>query len=217
MAAVDTFKIGVGASQRATSLVDGATGIIAIVLTILGLLRLAPTQLVAIATIAAGVGVFAQGLAVARGYAKALSGPNGDIGMISASGWALTFLAGVAGVILGILALLGLASIVLVAIAAIVLGGSTILRTHELTTALLARALDPQENGVRQLAVGELVANSAALQALIGLSAAVLGILSLAGFVSLTLDLIAFLALGSGLLLSSAAFGGLMTSLLRRG
>jgi hypothetical protein len=144
VAAVDTFKIGVGASQQASSLVDGATGIIAIVLTILGLLKLVPIQLVAIATIAAGVGLFAQGLAVARGYAKALSGPTADISLSSAGGWALTFLAGVAGVILGILALLGLDSIALVAISAIVLGGSIILRTHEMSALILARAQDPR-------------------------------------------------------------------------
>jgi hypothetical protein len=104
VAAVDTFKIDGGASQQASSLVDGATGIIAIVLTILALLKLVPVQLVAIATVAAGVGRFVQCLAVARGYAKARSGTNADCNRSSSGGGALTFLAGVAGVILGILA-----------------------------------------------------------------------------------------------------------------
>lgn len=214
MAAVDTFKVGINASQQTTSLIDGATGIVAIVLTILGLLRLAPVQLVAIATIAAGVGLFVQGLVVARDYAKALSAANG--GLSAAGGWALAFLAGAAGVILGILALLQLAPVNLVAIAAIVLGASTVLRTHDATTLALAKIREPQANPVRETAVGEFVANSAALEALVGLAAGILGILSLAGFVSLTLDLIAFLTLGSGLLLSSATFGGMLASVLRR-
>lgn len=214
-----TQSLGYGKTGASTGLAtaEAIAGIIAIVLTILGLAHVEPQLLVAIATIAIGVALLAQGAAIADEYAH-LTAYQGDAAIIfgGSSTWSIELLAGAAGVVLGILALLGVAPLILVAIAIIAMGGGLSLSagaTAQLSVANVVRA--PLDERIRRFAT-ESASTASITQGLSGLQAIVLGILSLAGFSSLGLVLIALLAIGVFLLVNGSTFGGFILSFFRR-
>jgi hypothetical protein len=113
------------------SMIEAVGGFAAVVLSILALVSVAPTYLPPIAAIVLGIALLFEGGAVASRYWRL---PDEVVtgrwaSMELASGMVTEFLAGVAGVVLGILALLGFAGILLTTIAGLVFGTALLLLT----------------------------------------------------------------------------------------
>jgi hypothetical protein len=177
------------------SIAQLVAGLAVVVLAILGLADVAPTFLVSMATILFGVSLLSN--ALPAGY----SAPEGGIGGVS-SGSPTVLLAGVAGVVLGVLALLGASSIQLVAIAVIAFGRSLLIASHADVRFLAAAHGNVESTLVR--IVRDTARNATGLQTIAGMAAIVLGILALSGFSPPKLVLIALLELGCFSTLTSA-------------
>jgi hypothetical protein len=191
-------------------------GVVAIVLTILGLAHVAPVFLVAIALIAAGAALVLRGAAMLREFAMIMQRP-GETTVESGGGSVLSInlLCGAAAIILGVLALLNVDPVDLVAIGVICLGGGLILSAGGAARLAAAKVSHAYSDPGLQRLASEIVAGSAGVQALIGLTAVVLGILALAGFASVVLILIALLAIGAFILIDGASVSGAMLAVFR--
>jgi hypothetical protein len=193
-------------------------GIAAIVLTILGLAHVAPSLMLTIATIAIGVALVFEGGSVAAEYSRIVSRTTENTMQTVEVGGGMTaeMVAGIAGIVLGILALLGLDTLILSASAVIVYGAALALSSG-VTSRL--NDLKIEASGAHERAqrvAHEVVSAAAGTQVLIGLGAGVLGILALVGIVPTVLVLVGLLAVGTSLLLSGSAVGGRLISLFRR-
>jgi hypothetical protein len=189
-------------------LTEGAAGIAAIVLAILGLAGVSTAILASITVIVIGVGLLVQGFNTGAEQARATPIANrvpelGAEVMVS-------FIAGVAGIVLGILALIGIRAPDLVPAALIVFGGALLLAGATsgpmMSNSLMASATQ-QGGEVVSVAYNGSPA-SRGLQILIGIAAIVLGILSLIFMASWVLVLVGMLAVGAALLMISATFSG---------
>jgi hypothetical protein len=134
---------------------------------------------------------------------------HGEVG----GGMSAESLAGIAGIVLGILALLGVApralcSVALIAFGAGLLFGSVVKGRF----ASLHSAHSGFGETTRRI-IDESIRASAGGEVLVGVGAVVLGILALLGLNSVTLVLIGFLGVGTALLLSGTAFGARMLGL----
>src|SRR5262249_54912297 len=98
-------------------------------LTILGLAGVLPGAMASIATIALGVALLAEGGAIPAPYSRVIreGTPEWEARAEIGGGMGAEFLAGGAGVVLGILGLLGIGTATLVPIAVIVFGGALLL------------------------------------------------------------------------------------------
>jgi hypothetical protein len=210
---MSTSDVAVTRTSISNSAPELVAGLAVIVLTILGLAGISPVFLVAIATIVFGVGLLLYGSS-AIGEVKRAFRPSGDFDALTRSaigGLPIVFLAGVSGIVLGILALLGISALELIAIAVIAFGGALILSSNaKARIGQLSGAIANSDQALSRIA-DEAALDSAGMQTMVGLAAVVLGILALANFAQVTLVLVALLALGCFVVLSSAAFsGGLM-------
>lgn len=210
MSTVDKAQLESPLGGAIGSYSEALVGIAAIVLTILGLARVAPIFLVAIATIAVGAALVAHSINLIREFVRLLAQSTGI------SAWSLELLGGAAGIVLGILALLNVAPVDLVAIAAIAYGGAFVIGSGSASRVALAKVELSNEDQVARRLANEIITSSAASQALSGLAAIVLGILALAGFSPVILVLVALLALGTVIFLNSAAIGGAVFSIFMR-
>lgn len=188
----------------------------AVVLAIVAIVGVFPTQLAAIAVICVGAMLLFQGAAVALHYSELLyeAGATDQVNsMESTQGIATEFLSGTAGIILGVLALVGLVPTTLMSVAVIAYGGSLLLTSGELTwrNALMTH----EREAVRQI-VRQIGSAAAGAQLLVGLGMVVLGILGLVGMAATMMILVAVLATGALILLRSSAIGGLMLEFLRK-
>lgn len=190
--------------------VELVAGLAVVVLTILGLAEVSPTFLVAIATIVFGVGLLLYGstaLSQLNAVLARCSAPEGGLGGISA-GWSTVLLAGVAGIVLGILALLGLSSTQLVAIAVIGFGASLLISCNSGMRMRILAATPTNADPTLARIVGDMATDTTGLQTMAGLAAIVLGILAWSSFAPTKLVLIALLELGCFSSLTSAVIGG---------
>lgn len=125
------------------------------------------------------------------------------------------FLAGSAGIALGILSLLGIAPMVLVPIAAIVFGFAlmmdSVVRIHLADLESKYSGLEGLHREVAQ----ETASAASGTQVIAGLSAITLGILALVGIGSLTLSLVAMLTVGASVLLGGSLVGSRMMGIFR--
>lgn len=199
-----------------TSFIEGITGIGAVALSIIGLANIFPLVLASIATIALGAALLFEAGAVAARFSALMSVP-GDTATTTSrwGGMTSTFLAGAAGIALGILSLLGISPMVLIPIAAIVFGSALIMDSG--VNARLAQleasreAPELSDDVARESAMA-----SSGIEVLVGLGAITLGVLALVGFNTLTLTLVALLSVGSAVLLSGSIIGGRMISVFKR-
>lgn len=209
---------GMGVASGA-ALSEAIGGIVAIVLTILGLAHVSPTLLVAIATIAIGVALVLQGGALAGEYARLLVRPGQRQALFAdfsgGASWSIELLAGAAGIVLGILALLQVASADLVAIAVIGFGGALVLSCNSSAHLSLAKMMSLGLDQPAQQVAGGVLSGSVGVQAVAGLTAIVLGILALAGFSAVVLVLIALLNLGSFILVNGTALNGTLLAMFK--
>lgn len=181
------------------STVEALAGITAVILAILGLVGIESGYMFSIAVIAVGVALLSEGAALAARYYDHPAG----------TGMNAAFLAGVAGVVLGVLSLLGVASLTLAAVAVLVFGGALLLSAGALPR-LACRAGTEDADMAHEATMG-----AAGAKVLVGVAAIVLGIMALMGIQAPTLVLVALLTLGAALLLSGLAIGSKMLGALR--
>lgn len=193
------------------SLVEAIGGIAAVVLAVIGLASTGlRNDMMAIATIVLGASLILEGGAIAASYRKALYNLEGANAGSADLGGAATveFLAGMTGVVLGILALLGIGNLsYFISVSAIVFGASLLLSSSAVSR--LNAFWHSSENlseGSRSLTQSSSEAGTGG-QMLIGLAAVVLGILALLSINTMVLNLVALLALGVSVWLTGTSFG----------
>jgi hypothetical protein len=189
------------------SIAEAIGGVGAVVLAILGLLDLLPHDMAAIATMAAGVALLLEGIAMATRFSDLVSesGSLSDAAKLG-GGMGAELLGGVAGGILGLLALLGVVPMTLMATAVIVFGASLLLSsgaTYRLES--LAGKL-----GQQTLTAAQTLAaiTASGVQVLAGLAGITLGIIALVGVSPMILTLVGLLSIGAAVLIS----GGTVSS-----
>jgi hypothetical protein len=184
-----------------TEVIGGAG---AIVLAILGLIGVLPITMASIATIAVGVALLTVGGIIARRYSRALAGPEPtNIRREVMGGMGMEAMAGLAGLVLGILALIGISPLLLLSIAIIVLGAALLMASGamaRLETLMRWETLDASQSKAH-----DAVYVATGSEVLVGVGAVVLGILALSGHDPLTLSLIAMLSIGASVLLSGSS------------
>ncbi|MBY6241824.1 hypothetical protein [Methylosinus sp. Sm6] len=186
---------------------DAIGGVATLVLAICGLAGINPPLMAVIATIVFGAALLIHSASLRAHYSQA-SLPTGRTEGFSGDGggaFSGIFLAGAAGVVLGVLALLGVESAVLAPAAAIAYGAALMLGA---ATTRRLRALRHVMTG----AAGDMAWGSANIQALGGLAAIVLGVLAVLGnnVNDLLLDLIALLTLAVAIILTGSTFNAAM-------
>jgi hypothetical protein len=205
-----TMKVATGGS-----VVEAIVGISAVVLALIGLAKILPADMAAVATIAIGASLLFEGGAVAASYRQVAGGTDSTAAADLGGAMTVEFLGGFAGVILGILALLGIQAPTLVSTAVIVFGASLLLSSTG-TTQFGSYSAGQSYAEERNWQMAREAASAAAGgKVLIGLSAVVLGILAVLGINSQVLTLVAFLVLGVSVLLSGSAISSRMMSSLR--
>jgi hypothetical protein len=184
-----------GESAAYGGFADAAGGIASVVLAVVGLAGTASESMVAIAVIVFGAALLIQGGTLLSEYAGIMFPPGSRApaaGEFGGSSLSAVFLAGIAGIVLGILALLGLSPAVLTAAAIIAFGAALVLSSNSVwhlhTLKRSALAAEKPAAGSEILA-NEMAFGSASLQALAGLAGVVLGIIGLAGVHTVTLAL----------------------------
>lgn len=190
----------------------------AAILAIIGLVGLYPGWLVAISTIVLGVSfLFEGGAIVARRSALLHETTEGRVrGAELGAGMTSEVMAGLTGIVLGILGMAGVAPAILIPCSVIVFGAAILIGSGANTRINdLAMAYRQEHPAARQLA-REAVDATTGLQTLVGLGAITLGIIALVGFVPLTLSLTGLLAIGVMFLLNNTAIAGRMMAILRR-
>ena len=199
------------------SMIDAAGGFAALVLSILALAMAAPTYLTPIAAIALGVALLFEGGMVASRYWRLPDEVAAGrwASMELAGGMIAEFLAGVAGVVLGILALLGFASLLLTTIAGLVFGAVLVLGSGlPIRLNCLEADKEKPENAYR---FSRFMTRFAAIvQIALGVAGCVLAILALVGVIPVILTTVTLLVVGVAVLLSGSAIASRMMGLLHR-
>src|SRR5262249_40374020 len=106
---------------------EAVGGIATIALSIIALAGTSPEFLLAVVTIVFGAALFVEGASIATDYAHVASAAPGVAVQVGTRGLASIFLAGITGIILGVLALLGIAASILTSVAVIVFGSALLL------------------------------------------------------------------------------------------
>jgi hypothetical protein len=206
-------------------LVDALGGIATAVLAIIALTGFAPEALAGVATIVFGAALLIQGGTLLSEYTSLVfpsssSASSAGTETFAGDGLAAMFMAGAAGVVLGILALLGIAASVLTAVAVIAFGGALVLSAssarhlYRLQAALRRGSMAVSAN---EFVTGQLATGSGGVQLLTGVAAIVLGILAVTRVYSATLTLIALLVLGVTVIMTGGALSGMVMSFVRSG
>jgi len=179
--------------------VDAFGGAATVVLAIIALSGTSPPILLGIATIVFGAALLVQSGTVLTEMAAVPAGIEGGSGGLS-----MVFLAGAAGIVLGVLGLIGIHDVLLTSIAVIAFGGALLFGSSAVSSVFRIR-----QAGFRgrvasgtEMIVNEFAAGSAGLQSLSGIAAIVLGILAVTGTFPAVLSLVALLVMGSTLLLT---------------
>lgn len=208
MAEATTYERAAGPGARVEaggSFTEALGGAAAVVLAILGLIRISPFLLASIATILLGLAFLVEGgMLVARymrfaGRESVMRAGTNDVAMESTCG--------AAGIVLGILALLGIHPMVLVPAAVIVFGAGLLSASG---TAWRFSTMNPPATGYAGTAAAperywsEGTFDFSGSELLIGFASIVLGILALAGYVPAVLSLVALMALGFGVLINGS-------------
>jgi hypothetical protein len=196
----------------------GIIAIAGVVLAIIGLSGAYPRWLLGAATIAVGVSFLIEGAAIASRLSELVHESTrgrvemGELG----SGVTGETLAGITGIVLGVLGSLNVYPAVLLPVAAIVFGAGLILgaganvRINELVV------VHREDEARARFAIRQAVLAMTGLQVFIGLAAVTLGIIALASDYPITLSLVAMLAISGAFVLSNSAIAGRLLSVLRR-
>ncbi len=198
------------------SFVEFAGGLGAAVLAIAGLAGIASSLMVAVATIAVGASMLIKGLATGTKYSEIMQqvGGNELHSLEFGGGLSGEIIAGLAGLVLGILSLLGINPTALLPCAAIVLGTGLFFSAGA-SARLNDLRISHQAYSRIQRILAEMVNASADSQMLVGLGAIVLGILALVGVTPVPLTLVAMLSLAIMELLSGSVVGAKLMAMVK--
>jgi hypothetical protein len=188
-------------------LTEGAAGIAAIVLCVIGLASIAPASMAAIAIVIIAAGLIVEGANTAVEYSRAMMRAEAGAPEVAELGADITaeFMAGGAGMVLGVLSLVGVNEAHLMPASLIVFGGALVLAGLSATRIGAISTLETV--GGRTVAWRSELSPSRGLQMLIGAAAVVLGILALVlTGMTVVLSLVGLLAVGAALLATSANF-----------
>ncbi len=179
-------------------------GLVAVILSILGFSR-APIEMGAVATIALGVALLAQGASIMARWRYALQRAKGTrlerTELIE--GVSTEVFGGAVGIVLGVLTLVGIEPSVLLPVAAIVFGGSLLLGGATQPDLVY---LAPERNPRYARLTFSAIQASGGIMVLVGVAAAVLGILALVGVgPPISLALVATLSIGFALVVAGSA------------
>jgi cobalamin synthase len=208
MATTEADKQALMGFELNYSLGESTGGIALIVLAILALAKIDPMLLNAIAVIVAGIAVLLEDAPVAGKYASASPYSAARTSAITApaGGISAGTLAGIGGIVLGILAILGIAAHVLTAVAVIVFGAAVLFDFAARAQAAALRISGESPESAR-IAYAEASRRNTS-GPLIAVALITLGILALAGLTSTILVTVALLVLGGYLFLQYAAVAG---------
>jgi hypothetical protein len=181
------------------STVEAVLGVAALILAILGLAGIEAGYMLTIGVIAIGAALLSEGAAIAARL-------NGD-GSVAETGMNAEFVAGLAGIVLGVLALLGIQVIPLTAAAVLGFGGALLLGAGAGSEA----ASTVRHDGLSHRGT----TGTAGAKILVGLAVIVLGILALVGIRPPEMLLVAVLILGGILMLSGVAMSSRFMSAMR--
>lgn len=209
--------------------VDAAGGIATVALTIVGLSHTAPELMLSIATIVFGAALLIQGGAMLSEYAQLISfpeaGATGAVGTSAATAssgefaggsLAALFLAGGAGIILGILSVVGIDAPALTSCAIVAFGAAMLLGANAVWHLQhTKRAVSAGQQTTTEVLANEIAYGSASVQALSGVAAIVLGIIALSGGNSTILSLVALLELGATLIVSGTSLSATVMGFMR--
>ncbi len=204
------------------SLAEGVLSGIVVVLSLIGLAGAMPYAVLSVTTIVLGIALLLEGAAISTRFSRLLAearktraDDEARIGM----GMTSEFVAGMAGIVLGILGLLKISPMILIPTAVIAFGGTLILSSG-LTLRLDTAELDLYTESTRFKRIAhEAMVAAIGVEILLGFSAVVLGIIALTSPYSLysaTLSLVAMLLIGVTGLISGAAITARMASLFRK-
>jgi hypothetical protein len=200
--------------------VDAIGGIVTIVLAIIALSGIAPTMLVAVATIVFGAALLIQGGTMLSEYAHMMfpADTATSIEEFGGGGISTVFLVGAAGIVLGVLALLGIYPVTLTSIAVIAFGSALVLSSNSVWHLFRVRQSyyfrGPRQLMGSEILASEMASGSAGLQCLAGLGAIVLGILAVTGTNATVLTLVGLLVLGATVLLTGSTLSGAVQGLM---
>lgn len=197
---------------------EGAAGIAVIVLSILGLAAISPGILTSVATIVVGVGLLIEAGNTGMEYSRAASRAAAGVAETAELGADVTveLMAGVAGIVLGVLSLLAAGTIMhLLPAALIVFGGALLLAGFSATSISTVRGLE-SASGTPVITMQSELAPARGVQVLVGVTAIVLGILSFVVAAAGTLLIVGLLVVGAALLATSANFTQSFIKLLAR-
>jgi hypothetical protein len=196
----------------------GIIAVAGVVLAIIGLAGEYPRWLLAATTIAVGISFLIEGAAIASRLSELVHESTkgrvemGELG----SGVTGETLAGITGIVLGVLGALNVYPAILLPVAAIVYGAGLILgaganvRINELIV------VHRQDDAAARYAIRQAVLATTGLQIFIGLAAVTLGIIALASAYPITLSLVAMLAVSGAFVLADTAISSRLLSVLRR-
>jgi hypothetical protein len=184
------------------STVEAVLGVAALILAILGLAGIESGYMLTIGVIAIGAALLSEGAAIAARL-------NGE-GSVAETGMNAEFVAGLAGIVLGVLALLGIQVIPLTAAAVLGFGGAMLLGAGAGSEAASTVRHEGLHTASHRGTTG-----TAGAKILVGLAVIVLGILALVGIRPPEMLLVAVLILGGILMLSGVAMSSRFMSAMR--
>jgi len=196
-------------------LIDALGGIAAAVLAIIGLTGFDPEGMAGIATIVFGAALLIQGGTILSEYMQLAASGDFMAAAPDNDGLPAMFLAGAAGIVLGVLALLHIAPVSLISIAVMAFGSALLLSGRSVK---VLQTLMQQEVASRRstgLVAGPLAGGSTGIQVLVGLASIILGILAVAGHTPLLLCLAALLLLGVTVIMTGGTLSALVLSFMR--
>ena len=198
-------------SETSGIFAEAVGGIATIVLAIIALAGTASGFLLSIATIVFGAALLIEGTSITSDYVNVVTTSGTETSFHSGfGGLAAVFMAGIAGIILGVLALLGINAGVLCAVAVIVFGSALLLSSSAMLNLHTFKVRLSGETFPFTAAAG-----SAGAQVLAGIAAVVLGILAVAGTGMQTLALVALLVLGAAILVTGNGMNNAVSTMFR--
>lgn len=210
---IKTPRMGSG-----VSITEGVTGLATVALAIIGLADIFPWLLGAIATIALGAALVFEAGAITARFAALEPEGQGSLSLLTWGRWGTMsagFLAGCAGIALGILAILHVDPEVLIPIAVIVYGAALIMDSGVRVRLSTLESEHAGLHGMSKQVAREAAAASSGIQVLVGLGGITLGILATIGISSQTLCLVALLSIGSAILVVGSFVGGRVIGMYR--
>lgn len=200
-------------------LVDAFGGAATVVLAIVALAGTSSDMLLAIATIVFGAALLIQSGAIVSEL-SAMIVPEGGAALaenFGGGGLAIVFLAGTAGIVLGVLALIGIHPVMLASVAVIAFGSAVVFGGGSVWSVFRLKQSGQTVVSGAQIVATEIAAGSAGLQCVGGLAAIVLGILAVTGTLPATLSLVGLLIMGAAIVLTGSTLTGVVQGFMRPG